>query len=74
MGHDRCCVIGMLISIPDKLIASSNNTASGQTSSKEFITEETYSLAFGGSIPAMHITTTKTFFSVLTKFTDKTYI
>ena len=59
---------------PDKLIARSNNTASGQTSSKEFIKEETYSLAFESSIPAMHITTTKTFFSVLTKFTDKTYI
>ena len=47
---------------PDKLIAPSNNTASG----------ETYSLAFDSSIPAMHITTTKTFFSALTKFTDKT--
>ena len=32
---------------PDKFEVSSNKTASGQTSSKEFIKEETCSLAFG---------------------------
>ena len=54
---------------PDKFEVSSNKTASGQTSSKEFIKGETCSLVFGGYIPVMHVTnTTKTFFSVIKNY------